>query len=84
MTHRTTACIVTAWQAGREIHGRGIVAAERAPHYPGGWFAILADGSRVHSDHVAIRCHGVLSSLADLPVFDAATTEALNSYRPMV
>lgn len=60
----TTAQIIAAIQAGRYLAAKDIVAAEAAPHWPGGFYAILADGSRVHSDHLQARAFSVLAALA--------------------
>lgn len=60
----TIAQIIAKHQGGRHLAARGVVGAEAAPHWPGGFFAVMADGSRVHSDHFESRAFSTLARLA--------------------
>lgn len=62
----TIAQIIHQHQGGRHLAERGVVAAEAAEHARGGFFAIMADGARIHSDHFQARAFSALAALAAL------------------
>lgn len=64
MERLTTAQKVNRWEAGRDLASMGVVSVVEAPHRVGGWFAILGDGTRVHSDHIQVRMHNTLDAIA--------------------
>jgi hypothetical protein len=61
---RTTAQVVKARRAGRELARMGVVGAERTPRR-GGAYVTLADGRQRHTDRMQHRLSATVFAIAD-------------------
>lgn len=62
-TGRTIAQLVSAWQGGRHLAARDVLAAEAAPHGVGGFY-VFTGSARIHSDRFESRCFDAIAALA--------------------